>query len=214
VSADDSPGAAFAVGVQAREVGTALAPARSPAMLYAEWARLTTGGEPGSGPVRGLDDDGFLVDVDEQVALRDVQVGDGGQVVDMRECRAGGNCPFMADRVTPGPECEPAPGCPTVDSESGTLRAVQVASLHHREPEQNLIYEIRTEREVTSITEPARAVHWDGESPYFLVQFPRITDEDNTLVLTIRYADGGSDRLTMRFRAEGAVPPGATTTTT
>jgi hypothetical protein len=56
-------------------------------------------------------------------------------------------------------------------------------------------------------------VLWDN-SPYFLLSFPGLPAEDTTLVLTIRYADGGADRMTMRFRApiEGDAPSGATTT--
>jgi hypothetical protein len=92
------------------------------------------------------------------------------------------------------------------------LRAVQVATLHHREPAQNLIYEIQTEREVTTLSDPTRVVKWDAASPYFLLEFPRLTPEDTTLVLTIRYADGGTDRLTMRFLAPLEGAQGATKT--
>ena len=52
---------------------------------------------------------------------------------------------------------------------------------------------------------------WDGESPYFLLHFDGEPPPDTTLVLTIRYADGTGDQLTMRFRAPDE--PGATTTT-
>ena len=80
------------------------------------------------------------------------------------------------------------------------MRAVQVATLLHREPAQNVLYQLRTERQITSITEPTGAAHWD-HSPYFLLHFPNQPAEDTTLVLTIRYADGGTDHMTMRFRA-------------
>ncbi len=213
VAAADSPGAAYAVGVQQRRLGTALAPVGSPAMLYGEWVRLITGGEPGSGRVRHLADDGFLVDVDEQVALRDVRLDSARRVIDLRECRAGRPCYFISDRLLRGEDCVPAPGCPTVDSDTGDVRAVQVATLLHREPAQNVLYRLRTERPISSITEPTGTVLWD-HSPYFLLHFPDLPAEDTTLVLTIRYEDGGTDRMTMRFRApiEAQAPSGATTT--
>ena len=100
-----------------------------------------------------------------------------------------------------------------MDSDTGNVRAVQVATLLHREPAQNVLYRLRTERPISSITEPTGAVLWD-HSPYFLLHFPNQPAEDTTLVLTIRYADGGTDHMTMRFRApiEAQAPSGATTT--
>jgi hypothetical protein len=182
-------------------------------MLYAEWARLITGGEPGSGQVRRLEDDGFLVDVDEEVALRRLQVDDTGAVTDVQECRDTGTCAFLSDQIVRPEPCEPQPGCPTVDSDTGAVRAVQVASLHHREPVQIVIYQLQTEQQITSLTEPAARVFWDDNSDFFVLSFPRQPAEDTTLVLTITFADGQRDRLTMRFNApiEGA-PAGATTT--
>ena len=93
------------------------------------------------------------------------------------------------------------------------MRAVQVATLLNRVPAQNVLYQLRTQRQIRSITEPTGAVLWDG-SPYFLLHFPAQPAEDTTLVLTIRYEDGGTDRMTMRFRApiDGQAPSGATTT--
>ena len=213
MAAGDSPEAAYAVGVHSRRLGTDLAPPGSAAMLYAEWARLVTGGEPGSGQVRGLEDDGFLVEVDETVALRDVRVGEGGKATDVRECRANRPCVLISDRLIMQAPCDPAPGCPTVDSDSGLVRAVQIANLPIREPQQNLIYELRTEQQITRISEPDGNVFWDGKSNYFVLQLDGIPDEDTSLRLTITYADGATDRMTMNFNAPTEGPAGATTTT-
>ena len=64
-----------------------------------------------------------------------------------------------------------------------------------------MIYELRTERQISSITEPTGTVLWD-QSPYFLLHFTRTAAEDTTLVLTIRYADG-------RHRPHDDAVPGA-----
>ena len=82
-------------------------------------------------------------------------------MTDFNECRASRPCQTMGDRVVAGRECEPAPGCPTVDSDNGDLRAVHVASLTHRDAP-NLIYELRTDREIASITDASNTVIWDG----------------------------------------------------
>ena len=165
-------------------------------MLYAEWARLFTGGEPGAGQVRSLTDEGFLVDVDQRVALRDVRLDDAGRATDVRECRANRACTFISDRLVPDRECEPADGCATVDSDSGALRAVHVATLLLRYPAHDHLYQLRTERQVTGVSDPARVARWDGLSDYLLVSFPERPPAETTLRLTITYADGGTDRLT------------------
>ena len=46
----------------------------------------------------------------------------------------------------------------------------------HREPQQNLIYELRTEEQITRISDPARVVIWDGKSDYFLLQVDQRPD--------------------------------------
>ena len=82
----------------------------------------------------------------------------------------------------PDSECEPADGCATVDSASGDLRAIHVATLLHRRPAYNYVYQLRSEREVTGIFDPGGAAKWDGQSEYLIVSFdtlpPRLLDAD------------------------------------
>jgi hypothetical protein len=210
VSASDSPQAAYAVGVHTRQPGGEVAVAGSPALLYAEWARLDTE-EAGSGQVRSLEDDGFLVEVDETLALRDVTVDSSGNATDVSECRAEGSCQLISEALVPDSECEPADGCATVDSNSGALRAVHVATLLNRRPAIFHMYQLRSEREVTGIFDPTRAAKWDGMSDYLLISFDELPPAYSTLTLTVSYADGGTDQLIMNFE----IPlPGAATTTT
>jgi serine/threonine protein kinase len=209
VTASDSPQAAYAVGVHTRRPGSDIAVAGSPALLYAEWARLDTD-EAGSGQVRSLEDDGFLVEVDEPVALRDVRVDSAGKATDVSECREEGRCQLVSAMLVPDSECEPADGCATVDSSSGALRAVHVATLLNRRPAVFHIYQLRSEREVTGIFDPSRIAKWDGESEYLVLSFDEIPPAYSTLTLTVSYADGGTDQLIMNFE----IPlPAATTTT-
>ncbi len=56
------------------------------------------------------------------------------------------------------------------------MRAVQIANLPIREPQQNLIYELRTEQQITRISEPDGNVFWDGKSNYFVLQLDGIPD--------------------------------------
>ena len=96
---------------------------------------------------------------------------------------------------------------------SRQLRAVQVATLGHRLPQQNVIYELRTTQQITSV---ARAPHcrviWDGKSPYFLLHFDgEPPTGHNARSSPIRYADGTGDELTMRFRAPEESGPTTTT---
>ena len=181
--------------------------------MYAEWVRLVTRGRPGSGQVRSLQDDGFLVEADETIALRDVRVGQSGKATDVRECRANGRCASISERLIMQAECEPAAGCPTVDSDLGLVRAVQIANLPIREPQQNLIYELRTEQQITRVSEPGGNVFWDGERPYFVLQLDAIPDQDTTMRLTLTYADGRTDRMTMNFNAPAEPTAGGATTT-
>ena len=90
---------------------------------------------------------------------------------------------------------------------------MQVANLTLRVPQQNLIYELRTEQQITRISEPDGNVLWDGQSPYFVLQLDGIPDEDTTLRLTLSYADGTTDRITMNFNAPTEPPPGGATAT-
>jgi hypothetical protein len=184
-----------------------VAVAGSPALLYAEWARLDTD-EAGAGQVRSLEDDGFLVEVDETVALRDVRVDSAGKATDVSECRAEGACQLISEVLVPDSECEPADGCATVDSRSGTLRAVHVATLLNRRPAVFHLYQLRSEREVTAIFEPTGDAKWDGESDYLLISFGAVPRPFSTLTLTITYADGETDQLVMNFE----IPVSATTT--
>jgi serine/threonine protein kinase len=213
VTAGESPAAAYAVGVQARRPGAEIAAPGSPAMLYAEWARLVTRGEPGSRQVRSLQNDGFLVEVDEQVALRNVRLN-AGSATDVRECRADRACAYISDRILRVEPCEPAPGCPTVDSDRGVVRAAQVANLLIREPQQNVIYELQTEQEITRISEPGGHIFWDTGSDYFVLQLGGIPDVDTTLRLTLTFADGTTDRMTMNFNVPTDIPTAGATTTT
>ena len=118
VTASDSPEAAYAVGVQARRPSTELAVPGSAAMVYAEWARLIDGGEPASGQVRSLEDAGFLVDVDEQVALATC----GWTKRDWRPTSASAapTAPAPSSRMSSFGErtASPRPGAATVDSDS------------------------------------------------------------------------------------------------
>jgi hypothetical protein len=141
------------------------------------------------------------VRVDERVALRDIRMNDAGLATDVRECRADEPCVFISDRLLRGRECEPADGCATVDSDSGDLRAVHVATLLHRGSAQHVIYELRTDREVTGVSDPAGVAGWDGQSDYLLLRFGDRPTADTTLRLTITYAGGATDRLTMNFDA-------------
>ncbi len=197
VAANDSPAAAYAVGIQTRQLGAQLARPGSAAMLYAEWVRLVTGGEPSADPVRSLEDEGFLVEADATVALLDVRLGAGGTVTDVRECRVKLPCTLVSDRVIMQAPCDPAPGCPTADSDTGLTRAVQIATLLIREPEQNLVYQLRTEQQITRISAPDDNVFWDGESSYFVLQ----PDQGTSTQLTLTYADGATDRITLNFVA-------------
>jgi hypothetical protein len=149
--------------------------------------------------VRRLADDGFLVEVDEKVALRDLRLDAAGKATDVRECRADGRCRFVSELLVPDQECEPADGCATVDSDSGALRAVHVATLLHRPPAHHHLYQLRSDREIAAISDPARVAAWDGRSDYLLVSFAERPPAYTTLRLTITYADGGTDQLTMNF---------------
>ena len=161
--------------------------------------------------MRSLQDDGFLVEADERVALRDIRLDAARQATDARECRAGSSrCPFISDLLVPDRECEPADGCATVDSDSGALRAVHVATMLLRPPAHDHLYQLRTDRQITGVSDPARVAKWDGRSDYLLVSFPERPPAETTLRLTITYADGGTDRLTMNF--EFPMPAAATTT--
>jgi hypothetical protein len=184
-----------------------VAVAGSPALLYAEWARLDTD-EAGTGQVRNLENDGFLVEVDETVAVRDVRVDSAGNPTDASECRAEGRCQLVSAMLVPDSECEPADGCATVDSRSGALRAVHVATLLNRRPAVFHLYQLRSEREVTAVFEPTGAAKWDGESDYLLISFDAVPRAFSTLTLTVTYADGGTDQLVMNFE----IPVSATTT--
>jgi hypothetical protein len=211
MAATDSPQAAYAIGVHTRQVGGEIAVAGSPALLYAEWARLETGGGAGTGQVHSLADDGFLIELDETVALRYVQVDSAGLATDASECRAGASCQPISQLLIPDSECVPADGCATVDSNSGALRAVHVGTLLNRSPAVFHIYQLRSDREVAAIVDPSRAAKWDGRSDYLLISFDALPPAYSTLTLTISYADGGTDQLIMNFE----IPlPGAATTTT
>jgi hypothetical protein len=210
VAASDSPEAGYAVGVHTRQVGADLAVPGSAALIYAEWARLVAGAEPADGQVRSLEDDGFLVTVDEQVALRDIQLDGAGKATDVRECLPGNRCPFISDVLQPDSECEPAIGCATVDSASGTLRAIHVATLLNRRPSVYYVYQLRTEREITAILEPGGSAKWDGKSDYLVLSFGGLPPAYSTETLTVSYADGGTDQLIMSFE----IPLSASTTTT
>jgi serine/threonine protein kinase len=212
VTEPSTPAETFAVGVQNRRIGSEIAAPISPAMLYAEWVRLLEGPEAVEGPVRQLEDDGLLVVADEPVAVRDVQV-EGGQVVDFTECHADRSCLRISAMTVPTPACEPAAGCPTVDSQNGRVRAVQVATLNHRWPEPNVIYELRSEVPVTAIGEATRSVRFDGQSQYFLLHLDSAPDEDTPLILRITLADGTRDEIRMNFNAPEPAPPAAATTT-
>ena len=97
--------------------------------------------------------------------------------------------------------CDPAPGCPTADSDTGLTRAVQIATLLIREPEQNLLYQLRTEQQITRISAPDDNVFWDGESSYFVLQPDGTPDQRTSTQLTLTYADGATDRITLNFDA-------------
>ena len=160
--------------------------------------------------MRSLEDDGFLVTVDEQVALRDIQLDGAGKATDVRECLPGNRCPFISDVLQPDSECEPAIGCATVDSASGTLRAIHVATLLNRRPSVYYVYQLRTEREITAILEPGGSAKWDGKSDYLVLSFDGLPPAYSTETLTVSYADGGTDQLIMSFE----IPLSASTTTT
>ena len=54
---------------------------------------------------------------------------------------------------------------------------------------------------LTRISEPGGHIFWDGKSNYFVLQLPDVPSEDTTLRLTLTYADGRTDRITMNFNA-------------
>ena len=160
--------------------------------------------------MRSLEDDGFLVEVDEILALRDVRVDAAGNATDLSECRAEGRCQLVSAMLVPDSECEPADGCATVDSRSGTLRAVHVATLLNRRPAVFHLYQLRSEREITAIFDPTGAARWDGQTDYLLIRFEAVPRAYSTLTLTVTYADGETDQLIMNFE----IPVPAATTTT
>ena len=111
--------------------------------------------------------------------------------------------------------CDPAAGCPTVDSDTGLVRAVQIATLLIREPQQNLIYELRTEQQITRISEPDGNVFWDGKSNYFVLQLdadPR--PRTRRCGSPSRTPTAPPTGMTMNFNAPTEAPAGDATTTT
>ena len=146
----------------------------------------------GLGAVRQLADDGFLVDADEQVDLRSLRLDGAQHVIDLRECRAGRPCYFISDRLL-AERTRSRDGLS--DGRLGLRRRAggpgREHSFHLAGPPDGSTSCAPSGRSAASPSPPGPCC--GTTSAYFLLHFPDLPGEDTTLVLTIRYADGGSD---------------------
>ena len=191
------PESAFALGLQGRADPRTVAAPGSPALWYAEWARLA--GADAAGPVIATGD-GFAVVADAPVVLTDFVVTDG-LITTFTEC-AGSTCTPVDANLAPVPaDCQPGPNCPHVRSRTGAVTAYQRATLLLRWPAQILVYELvpAEGRTVTAVAEPNGAIRYDPATSYLVATFADRPAPGTTHQLTITFDDGSTDSLTIYY---------------
>ncbi|CAN5543869.1 hypothetical protein BH24ACT5_BH24ACT5_13820 [soil metagenome] len=190
------PEAVFAQGLQARAAGSTLAPAGSPAMLYAQWVRTVAA--PATGPVTAADE-GYAVMTDVSAVLSDFVVVDG-QVTTLRECAEGFGCESLTDGVILTPECSSNDSaCTTVRSRGGSVTAVKRADIALRFPARSALYELDTNRTITSLTNSDGRVRFDPETNLFVVSFADTPIAGTRDLITITFDNGDTDELIITY---------------
>lgn len=213
-----SPASNFAFGVQTRVFDTAqIAAPGSPAAAYAEWVRLVGVAAPADPVVATAD--GYEITADRRVQLSGFTFDVSGLPLTFDECIDEtcrplddlGSGLIVQTACTAG-----ADGCPTYVSESGRLALVQVLGVNLRSPRFSLMYRLEptpppepvgTEPpptsppvpQVESIINAQGTARYLANGSYVVIEFSAQPQPGAVETLTITYADGGTDRLELRF---------------
>lgn len=191
----DIPEAVFAQGVQARAAGVSLAPAGSPAMVYAQWVRTVAA--PATGPVTAATE-GYAVMTDVPVVLNDFVV-EAGEVTSLTEC-AETDCIPLSAGVILTPECSSNDSaCTTVRSRGGAVTAVKRADIGLRFPARNALYELQSSRTIVSAVNPDGHVKFDPETNLFVLSFADAPLPGTRDLITITFDNGDIDDLIITY---------------
>lgn len=198
ISEPNGPEAAYAVALQQRANPLAVAPAGSPAMLYAQWIRVA--GAPADQPVTATAN-GFAVTADQPVTLQDFRT-DGGLVTSFSECVGDVCTPIDAMTEVPPQDCVPAPGCPHLRSQNGDISAMLRATLFPRWPARMLLFELLPDDAtpaVVTVQNPNQVVHYDPDTHYLVILFDDQPPSGTRHQLTINLDDGTTDQLSIFY---------------
>jgi hypothetical protein len=200
----------YALAVQSRvfDAATIAAPS-SPALYYAEWARLMGPPASDAGPVVATED-GFTIAAGEDVEIAGFETDVGGLVTTFDEC-IGTTCHALTDPswgLLMHPPCEiGTEGCMTVRSENGVVTARKVMDVALRYPARSALYELSVEGAdataagsvpgptILEITNPSDTVNFIPGGRYFVLTFADEPESGTTDVLTITFSDRDRENM-------------------
>lgn len=182
-------------GLQSRAEPTAIATPASPMFYYAEWLRLIAASS--ADPVIATAD-GYSITADTAVNLTAFEMGADGKIANASECRD--SCVQLGELIAIDAPCSPGTeSCAIFRSQSMQTTAYQRATINLRIPAITLLFELVGAIPVSSVVDATGSVNFDPTTNFFSIRFEGTPQPGTISLLTINYADGTTDNITVTY---------------